>query len=160
MSKIHLNFSFKKRSVNFYLSLIGVVLILIGSLTFFIIDKTVFQGNTNFTDNSHITFILLLSGALVGIAGLITEIYPLNILTSVLYALGIGQHLYLTMFPWADLFKGVPFFVSDKISVSLVFNTFLIFLIVFLIGDICSIVSCFIFKRSPKAETKLTSSKA
>lgn len=135
--------------------LISVVIGIVGGLVFFIIDKEIFQGNTNFTDNSHLTLVYMLVGSALGILAMFTDISLFNILACFLYAAGLGQHLYLTMFPWADLFKGVPFFVSDKISGQMVYNTFLAFVIIYALVCLISIVSCFVFKKEEVKTEKL-----
>jgi len=154
MKFINFNFSFKRRSCSFYLTMMAVAFSLLGGLVFFIIDKTVFAGKTNFTDHTDLTFTFLLLGAVIGFLCMFTELSYLNIISALLTSSGIGMHLYLTMFPLGDVITKVPFFVSDQLSYTMVANIFLLFLAIFILADILFVISCFLFKKSGKEQIK------
>jgi hypothetical protein len=151
MTQLKSFFSFSHRKLSFYLELAAAILAFLGGLIFFLLDKTMFAGKTNFTDTTTITFLLLLVGSLVGAFAAFSEIYWINFPSTLLYAAGVGNQLYLSCFPWADYYKKVPFFVSDQIPVMTVLSLFVVFLVVFLLATLLSTISMFIFAQREKA---------
>ncbi len=142
------NFSFKNRPFAFYLKFAVGALATFLSILFFILECAIVRGHISFADNSHITFIFTLVGGISMIFAAFSEISFLPIISSICLAVGVGQHLFMSCYPYADLGTGVPFFVDDGTLLHTVADLFTIFLILFGILLVASLVCNFIDKKT------------
>ena len=145
-----MNFSLKNRTKAFYVQLATGALAIISVVIFFIIELTTVRGHISFPDNTLFTFLFMLIGGLCSLASCFTQIEVLSIIASILYGLGVGQHLFMACYPYADLGTGVPFFVDSAAFAVSVSTLFTIFLVVFALITILSIFVCFIDKKEDR----------
>lgn len=143
-----LNFSFKNRPLAFYLKIVVSFLTMITSLIFFILELSIVKGHISFKDNTLITFLFSMFSALVLALSAFAEISFLPVISAILLGVGVGQHLFMCMYPYADLGKGVPFFVDDGTFLHTVAGIFTTFLVLFVIELIAQILITFVDKKS------------
>lgn len=144
------NFSFKNRPFAFYLKFAVGALATFLSILFFILECAIVRGHISFADNSHITFIFTLVGGISMILAAFSEISFLPIISSICLAVGVGQHLFMSCYPYADLGTGVPFFVDDGSLLVIVSNLFTIFLVGFAILLVVDILINFMDQKTEK----------
>lgn len=142
-----MNLSLKNRSKAFYIQLATGVIALISSILFLIIEITVVRGHISFPDNTIFTFLFVLVGGLLSLACCFTQIEFLAIISTILYGCGVGQHLFMSCYPYADLATGVAFFVDSGEFALTVSNIFTTFLVIFALLMVLSIVVCFLDKK-------------
>lgn len=142
------NFSFKNRPFAFYLKFAVGVLATFFSVLFFILERAIVRGHISFADNSPITFIFTLVGGLTMILAAFSEISFLPILSSISLGVGVGQHLVMCCYPYADLSTGVPFFVDNGTFLHTVATLFTVFLVLFAVVLVASLVCNFMDKKT------------
>lgn len=145
-----LNFSFKNRPFTFYLKFASGALSILLSLIFFILECVIVRGHISFADLSHITFIFTFLSGVVMLFDAFAEISFLPLVATIFLALGVGQHLFMSCYPYADLGTGVPFFVDDGSLLVVVSNLFTIFLVGFAILLVVDILINFMDQKTEK----------
>ncbi len=143
-------FTIKNRPLGFYLQGASLILLLVLSVVYFIMDKAI-MTNISFTDFSWLIFLFNLLAVLVGFISLFFY-EPIRPIASVLQACGVGQILSMACYPWADIAKNVFFFSNTQEKAIQISNYLLLFLIFFGVLLLVSIVSCFM--KTTKDEEK------
>ena len=133
----------KERTFFYYLQAACGLLAFVGVIIFYMIDVTTIQGNITFTDESWLTLLFISIGFVGTIFTSVTNFKFAIIIPAIFYALGIGQHIYLLVFPFADLMTKVPFFTSNMDVANTVSTIFLVFAIIFIISLVGTIVASF-----------------
>lgn len=145
------NFSFKNRKLPFYLSFgLGIISLLI-AIVLLVIDLVMIRGKVSYDDRNVLTFVFILLSALASLFYAFTEIEIVPIASAILLAVGIGNHLNLAMFPYADIGTSVPFFTSAEL-VGPVSTYYTLFLILMVIVWIAQLVLTFFGKGKEKTE--------
>ena len=143
-------FTIKNRPLGFYLQGASLILLLVLSVVYFIMDKAI-MTNISFSDFSWLIFLFNLLAVLVGFISLFFY-EPIRPIASVLQACGVGQILSMACYPWADIAKNVFFFSNTQEKAIQISNYLLLFLIFFGVLLLVSIVSCFM--KTTKDEEK------
>ena len=100
------------KGVRFFLELgLGILSIIVG-IIFFILDANIMQ-NVQFADNSYFTLIFLILAGAASIADAFLGLPFIGIASSVLFGVGLGNHLRLACYPLADLSAPVAFFTGS-----------------------------------------------
>lgn len=139
---------FKNRTIGSYLKLGAAVLILVLTIVYLIIDKTMIAGKVSFEDKSSMVILFLLLGVGFGIGSFFLD-YGLDIVAPILYSLGFGIMLTMACFPITDLATGVGFFCNSLNYANTLTTVFIIFLVLYFITIVTSIVSSYM--KSKKA---------
>lgn len=135
--------SFKNRTIGFWIWLIAGCLLLGAAIALMILYYT---GNVFFhpDDRDKVrmvwVFVFFFAGAALHVVSLFTDLKFAPLCPIILYSLGIGMYLYLAMFPIADAVTGVAFFGGSLVAT-------VTFVILFLIGAIAAVASCFMDQR-------------
>ncbi|MFA9376407.1 MAG: hypothetical protein ACERKZ_06600 [Lachnotalea sp.] len=120
---------FNNRTVGFRIGLIASCLMLIGDILFIITD----HADRTF---SMVTFILILIGV-VGEGLVILKNYKFTpLLPSICFGVAMSWHFYLGLPTLSDIMNGVNFIGGNP-------NAVIVFGVIFLIGTLAAIVSCF-----------------
>ncbi len=139
------------KPLRFYLQGCAGILAIILGLVFFFVDRAMMGTDIHFNDFSHITMIFMIAGGLVS---LIDAFFPLpfvGIVSSVLYGCGIGAHMFIACYPMADLVAPVAFFTNDINKAKAVVPVFVVFLVLFALIAIASIVANFLSAKKKEA---------
>lgn len=142
-----LNLSLKNRSLSFYLEAGAGILAILAAVVYIIIDKSMIAGTISFDDSSILTMVFLLVGGVLSVGHALTGLPFANILGAIALGAGVGQHIYMCCFPWADLATGVAFFCNSETRAILITTIYTIFLALFLVSTILSVVSTFTHKE-------------
>ncbi len=138
-----LNFSFKNRKFGFYLRIVTSILALIVAIAYLIVDLTIIKGNISFGDYTYVVVPSAIVGALLVAANAFTGIKLLDAAGAILLGVALGQHLSMSCYPWADMSTGVPFFVNNGALASAVSSIYTIFVVLFAVAMLASVVSSF-----------------
>ncbi len=144
------NFSLKGRTLSFYLTFASAIVAIVSSLVLFIYDQTSVVKAVSFHDYTFIAFIFLALGGVIGLVSSFIENKYTSILTivsSVLYACGVGQHLVDCCYPYADLGTSVPFFTNSGVFARQLSTIFTVFLVLFILVMLASITTCFLKEK-------------
>lgn len=125
------------RAIGFYLALGSAILMLLSDIVFAIVDA----GDKTF---SIVTFVLILLGVAIEIAHVFLDFDFFSILSCVCYGIAFGMHLYVGLPSVSDIWNGVVF-NGGNAMVAIIFS------ILFFIGTVVTIVSCFI-ERDKKVD--------
>lgn len=137
----------KSRSVNDKIRIVTSIVLLVSALVFFIIDLATIKNLEGLTkpDRSYLTLLLLAIAAVMNVVPVfVKKLSPLVLVTILLISFGIGVHLYLLCFAYADLGTNVPFFTNSMASASHISMVYTIFLAIFLL---CELVCVFLAFR-------------
>ena len=136
----------KSRSLNDKIRIVTSIALLLSALIFFIIDLTTIKNLEGLTkpDRSYLTLILLAAAAVINVVPVFAKkLSPLVLAAILLISFGIGVHLYLLSFAYADLGTNVPFFTNSMASASHISMVYTIFLAIFLLCEFSCIFLAF-----------------
>lgn len=123
----------KNRSVGFFIGLAAAILMIFGDILFIALD----MSDRTF---SFVTFAFVLLGAVAEIASVflpkkVSSAMP--IVVCACYGVALGQHLILALETFSDIWNEVTFVGGNAVVTS-------VFLAVFAVGTIASIISAFL----------------
>jgi len=139
-----------QRTLRFYLELCAGIVAIISSVIFFIFDRQILGGDIRFDDSSYMTLIFMLCGGAVCLVDAFIPLPFIGIAAAVLFGFGLGSHLRLACYPMADLGQGVAFFTGDTAKAQSAVTLFMIFLVIFLLVAIATIVANFLSIKKKK----------
>ena len=123
----------KDKTIGFYLAFGAALIVLITSIIFVI---SVSQDVTF----SWITFVFILLGAACQIFAAFKAWTFLSVLSVIFYGIAVGQHFYLALETYADIWTGVNFFGGNAAAATA-------FGIIFVLCAFATIASCFMKQR-------------
>lgn len=135
LSKLYAKFV-KGRTIGYWLALGVAVVMLVADIVFLATDK----GDRTF---SFVTFLFILAGVAVEIVYVVADIRALDFLPAVsciCYGVALGQHWNLGLATLSDLWNGVTFVGGN-------YKAVLVFGIIFIIGTLISLVTCFMKQK-------------
>lgn len=144
------DFSLKNRTLGFYLSFAASIVAILSSLVLFLYDLTSVIKAVSFHDYTYIAFIFMILGGILGLVYCFMKnrfSSFFNIASAVLYACGLGQHLVDCCYPYSDLGTSVPFFTNSGVFAKQLSIIFTIFLVLFALVLISSLISCFLKEK-------------
>jgi hypothetical protein len=144
-----MSISLKNRPCRFYLQTGAGVAAVISGIALWIIDASFIKSAVTFRDMSFLSSLFMIIGGLVSLAAAFTKFDFLSIVSSALFGCGLGQHLYLACFPYADVLTGVPFFVADGTNGKIIANICTVFLVIFGLCLASEVVSSFLGAKKP-----------
>lgn len=145
-------FSLKNKSLGFYLQGGSLLLILISSIIFIALNPSI-MSNISFSNYSWLVFLFNILAVAIGFVSLLF-FEPIRPIASILLGCGFGQLLSMACYPWTDIALKVFFFSNTEEKAHMVANYFLVFLIIFGICLLVSIVSCFFKTNESSANAK------
>ncbi len=144
------NFSLKNRTLSFYLCFVASIAAILASSVLFIYDLTSVIKSVSFHDYTYIAFIFMIVGGILGLVYCFVKnrfVSLFNVVSTVFYACGVGQHLVDCCYPYSDLGTSVPFFTNSGVFAKQLSVIFTIFLVMFALVMISTLVSCFLKEK-------------
>ncbi|MCH4278047.1 MAG: hypothetical protein LKF89_03920 [Bacilli bacterium] len=148
-------FNLKNQKPHFYIQLSVGVVAIISAIIFLIIDINMISSAVSFSDKSYMSVIFMILGGVMSIVSAFLKIDFLGVIAPILFGCAVGQHLYLACFPYADVLTGVPFFVNNGTLAQSVSKIFTVFLVIFILCLLLSVVSAFFTDKKAIDEKKV-----
>ncbi len=124
----------RTKSAPFYLKLTAYILAIVSAVVYQVIDK----GDPTY---SNTAFLLVLAGGILGILILLLGAFVkapiLSLIPVLLFAVGLGKHLYASLPPISDLFTNVVLFGGNQ-------KLGILFIVLFSVSLIVTIVCSFL----------------